>query len=286
MISVDFQQFCEFSFSFLSLIKIASNKTMKRMINYNRSLSVFFYFDDLHLFTVRYFLLQPMTNAERKRKYLENLKASGKYDDFKKDNAAYQKQRRTKINAGVEAFPKRERERIKRQNRNYIRKKVAECRQRKKPESAVRAITTSNVSSIANIEGSYKTASALAKAVAKVKRALPSTAQKKKQVVAKILKSFNSNDLEDVITNDISNTKRTRLSATDIDIVRSFFERDDISRISPNVKDCRKFVNPSTGDKEFKQLRYLQYKLADAYSLFVKHIKNGKIQNNRVSIRK
>ncbi|KAJ6640217.1 hypothetical protein Bhyg_12967, partial [Pseudolycoriella hygida] len=62
------------------------------------------------------------------------------------------------------------------------------------------------------------------------------------------------------------------VSSSVIETVQAFYERDDISRISPNVKDYRKFVNSQTGEKEYKQMRFLTYKLSDVYELFIKHI--------------
>lgn len=57
---------------------------------------------------------------------------------------------------------------------------------------------------------------------------------------------------------------------------KAFYERDDVSRMSPNVKHCKKFEDPSTGTKEFKQIRFLMYTLSDVYEMFKKQaVQNG-----------
>lgn len=190
------------------------------------------------------------------------------------------KKRRDCVKIGLEALPKNVREKTQRLQRKYNRRKVAEHRQRKKEEKGVLVEITNHVSSVViqPEEGSYKTTSALNKAVAKLKLALPSTSQKKKQAVAKLLKSFDPIDVQDMVAINTTQPKRTKaISPSDIDQVKAFYDRDDISRMSPNVKDCRNFVDPITGTKEYKQLRFLMYKLADVYAMFEKHVQNGEI---------
>lgn len=130
----------------------------------------------------------------------------------------------------------------------------------------------------------YRTSSALTKAVAKAKKALPSTPIKRKAVVMKLLHSFDENDKRQIIKNDTQNQDnkaskiKRGLSLDLITEVLNFYERDDISIMSPNVRDARKFVNPTTGVKEVRQLRHLMFKLSEVYALFNEEhaLKNGK----------
>ncbi|XP_037025686.1 uncharacterized protein LOC119077393 [Bradysia coprophila] len=221
----------------------------------------------------------PLTNAERRKKYVEKLKANGEYESFKQKKAASEKARRDRLKIGLDKLPKAEREKVKRVNRTYMRKKVAEYRQRKKGLPVEKTGTSSNASNLSEgqSEAGYKTTSALHKAVAKLKRALPSTSGKKKEAVSKLLLTFDENDQSD-IARRVSGvkTRPTRaLSSGITDSVISFYERDDVSRMSPNMRDCRKFVDPKTGVKEEKQIRYLMYKLSDVYDMFVRHFQNG-----------
>lgn len=68
------------------------------------------------------------------------------------------------------------------------------------------------------------------------------------------------------------------LSQDLINKVQAFYERDDISRMSPNVKHSRKFLNPATGKKEIRQLRHLMFRLSEVYNLFIAEnmVENGK----------
>lgn len=228
-----------------------------------------------------------MTNAERKKKFLEKLKASGSFDAFIQERAADEKRRRDQRKAGLLSLPKAEREKKLRLNRAYSRKKMEESRQRKKPKhnAASETTTASPIQKKNVLKDSYNTSSALQKAAAKIKRSLPSAPIKKKQALAKVLHSLDKKDFQEVVENKV-NIDGDAISATspkssratspdDIELVRSFFEKDDVSRMSANMRDCRKFYNPVTFTKELKQTRFLMYRLTDVYNLFVKHIQNG-----------
>lgn len=205
------------------------------------------------------------------------MKTDGKFEQFKKDNASKAKQKRDGIKVGLNGLPKNIRERTKRLHREYTKRKVAEYRQRKKADGAGAPIkiTTCPTESEKVVEP-YRTQSALAKAVAKVKRALPSATEKKKEVIRKILKSLDPVDQQEIVSDNTDRRQGAkRLSTSVVDEVVQFYARDEISRISPNVKDCRKFLNSSTGAKEYKQIRFLIHKLTDVYAMFVKHIQEG-----------
>lgn len=225
---------------------------------------------------------QALTAAERKKRYIDKMKANGKFDEFKQQNAENAQKRRSTIKAGLETLPKNVRTKIKRLKREYTRRKVAECRQRKKHGGSVSVTSTSSVPSTCGQteDGSYKTSSALSKAVGKIRKSMPKTVRKTKQAVGKYLKSLEPTDLHDIMVDvgTIKPKKSRGLSSSDIDLVQSFYERDDISRMSPNVKDCRKFVDPISGAKEYKQLRFLMYKLVDVYDMFDKHVQEGKTE--------
>lgn len=76
---------------------------------------------------------------------------------------------------------------IKRLQRTYNRMKVAEFRQRQRVgKSTVPSEADKIAAPDKREEGGYQTASALTKAVAKVKRSLPQSSSKKIQVVDKI----------------------------------------------------------------------------------------------------
>lgn len=210
---------------------------------------------------------------------MDKLKANGEYETYKKKKAAGERERRDGIRNGLELLPKAVRERTKRVHRAYSRKKNAEFRQRKK---GLLVDVTNNVSPSAvpsKPEKAYKTASAKSKAFAKLKRSMPSTTAKQKELVSKLLRTFNDQDRLEIVEDKPVTVKPARgIKQSVIDMIKSFYERDDISRMSPNTKDCRKFNNPSTGCKEMRQIRYLMYKLDEVYNMFIKHVQNGKLR--------
>ncbi|KAJ6639674.1 hypothetical protein Bhyg_12421 [Pseudolycoriella hygida] len=86
---------------------------------------------------------------------------------------------------------------------------------------------------------------------------------------------FNEEDARDMVNLSHPKSrpliKKRGLNPEIIDAIKLFYERDDVSRISPNMRDCRSFPNPVTGTKEIKQIRFLMYKLSDVHKMFVKH---------------
>ncbi|XP_037050033.1 uncharacterized protein LOC119085183 isoform X2 [Bradysia coprophila] len=198
------------------------------------------------------------------------MKENGGFDEFKRKNAAYAKNKRVELKVGVEQLPKKDREDIKRKNRQYSQRKQREYRERKKKTESTANGSTVSSDPKTEEDGQYKTASALNKAVAKLKRAAPATLVKSKQAVAKFLKTFDPSDVKEMV--GISENKRKGSRAIKPSIVSevdAFYQRDDISRISPNVKHCKRFEDPSTGAKEFKQIRFLLYTLSDVYRMFL-----------------
>lgn len=235
-----------------------------------------------------FLFLKVLTSAERKKKYIEKLKADGKYDDFLKKKAADERSRQQRIKIGLDQLPKAVREKTKRVNREYVRRQVAEYRARKRSINSKNESTSSKPELSAeerqskqspDDNGPYKTKSAWAKAVGKVKRSLPPASDKKKFVLTKVLRTFDKSDVLNMVNESHPNQipKRKGLAPDVVDEIKTFYERDDISRISPNMRDCRKFKDPATGVKEIKQMRYLMYKLTDVYKLYLRHTQNGKI---------
>lgn len=90
------------------------------------------------------------------------------------------------------------------------------------------------------------------------------------------MRSFDPDERMEIVHGKPGETKASKgTSPSVIEMVKAFYERDNVSRMSPNVKDCRTFINDATGCKEVKQIRHLQHKLEVVYDMFVKHIQNG-----------
>lgn len=136
--------------------------------------------------------------------------------------------------------------------------------------SALSTNALSTNASPATQDDGYKTKGALDKAVAKINRAVPSASAKKKQAICKFLKTFNAEYFQEIMSvvggqavNSKGKTTRA-ISGVVINSVKAFYERDDISRMSANMRDCRQFTDPDTGISEAKQIRHLMYRLTDA----------------------
>ncbi|KAJ6649468.1 hypothetical protein Bhyg_04704 [Pseudolycoriella hygida] len=85
---------------------------------------------------------------ERKKKYIDKLKAEGKFENFKKKKVADELRRKAKIRAGLELLPKAARNKTIRSNLAYNSRKVAEHRQHKKLVSLPETTHNGNGSSI------------------------------------------------------------------------------------------------------------------------------------------
>lgn len=114
--------------------------------------------------------------------------------------------------------------------------------------------TTKQTTNCNGITKPYKTKSAEYKAVTKANRALPSMSEKKIVVVKAMLRSFDAKDMQEIIA-DVTNKPKSLkgskgLKPDVIAMVKAFYERDNISRISPNMRDCKKFKDPITERNE------------------------------------
>lgn len=219
-----------------------------------------------------------MSAAERKKKYLEALKANGKMDEFRKKHAAQEKQRSNRAKERLKLLPRKIQALTTRLKLERARKATARHRERKR-QRIIMSESDTKASVANNNNQSYKTDSARYKAAAKIKRALPSASQKKREAFKTVLESFNSADRQFIIGSEEVRAKQTRKSKVTpaiVEEIQAFYERDDISRMSANVKDVRSFVDPVTGSEEMKQTRFLMYKLPEVYDMFVKNMQNGK----------
>lgn len=122
---------------------------------------------------------------------------------------------------------------------------------------------------------SYKTTSAMRKAFTKANKSLPQSPSKRKVIVTKLVRSFDEKDRQDMFdyNRPVVKERQSKLTLSLIGDIASFYERDDVSRISPNVKDVKSIRNPSTGVKEPRQLRHLLLTLEDVYAKFVEEYK-------------
>lgn len=173
-------------------------------------------------------------------------------------------------------------------HKQYIdseRQKAAErskrYRQRKKITIQNDAFAGENVS----VAGSYSNRATLGKAKKKVERALPGSPTRKKAVLISIFKEMDGgerNDLVNVISGKprtITSNELTKFDGMAKD-VGQFYERDDISRVLPKIKDVQEQMNEQTGASSTVAKRHMVVTIKEAYALFIED-KNAKNKGNK-----
>lgn len=266
------------------------------------------------------FYFQPLSSADRKKKFVEKLKLTGNYSAFKQKRAEYEKARRQRLKESLAQLSDSQRMQALRHGRLKSLARVQKYREKKKyvsdtteretfvtplitkqpnpsrckkneeesssspkhteqsANSSCKILETYSPKSSntkINFEHSYNTIGALAKAVLKAKKALPSSPSKRKAVIAKLLYSLDEKSQKEIFQNKaaIRRTGHKRIGPNLIQEIHKFYERDDISRMSTNVDDLTNFIDPITGEEQLIQLRYLVYTLKQAYDLFMKENK-------------
>lgn len=111
---------------------------------------------------------------------------------------------------------------------------------------------------------SYRTKSAKRKAATKIRKSLPLSPQKRNEALSHVVHSLDIKDQVEIFKRPIPSHhfNGKELAPEIVGSVEKFYQDDEISRMSPNVKDCRIVFNKSTGQKETVQIRHLNYTLS------------------------
>ena len=202
-----------------------------------------------------------MTDRQRQAKRREKIKVSDSFQDYKKKNVEYQTKCRAKKKQLESKLPVVELKRLLTERRQKVKERVAKCRllktlrQKRKDTGSPRP---------------YNSAKALGKALSRARnameQALPRTPRRKNAVRRElfrqaVLKSQNvemSQKLEPRTSAVSCNTK---------DLVREFYDRDDVSQQAPGRKDALS-IKGDDGIKQKVQVRYLTSSLMEVYALF------------------
>lgn len=118
---------------------------------------------------------------------------------------------------------------------------------------------------------SYKTEASLAKAFTKQRKILPKSPGKQKAVIGKLFYSLDEGAQQEIINNKTKLIKggKKGIDSELMEKILYFYERDDVSRMSPNAKDSRFYYHPATGEKVIKQKRHLVVTLKQAHDKFL-----------------
>lgn len=205
---------------------------------------------------------------------MEKLKNEGKFEEYKRKRALQEKLRRNR----------RPQKNSTKQQKIAWREASAKYREKKRIERS----THSEKCGDTKFKFAFGSESALGKAVAKVKRSLPKSPSKTKAVLAKILSKYDPDNKKEIMSNsEIQIKKRCIISELTIVEIKQFYQRDDISRLSPNVKDFVKVIDES-GIKIQKQIRHLMYSVREVYAMYIEEFcrNNENLSSGKVYFRK
>lgn len=223
-----------------------------------------------------------MSKAQRNQNYIDKLKKNGKYDGHKQKRAEKMKEYRARkkaeedemsINAQLDAVATRRaagRERV-RQHRER-----AKAKANQENDTVSSASQSNSLPDLASI--AYSNVQTLGKAVRKVSRALPNSPTKQKAVLARIVSNMNDdekNELASAITSPPPKSRSVPNLMMLQQAVKEFYERDDISRVSPKQRDVKEYVCKETGEKQLLPTRHLELTIKEAYALFDEEQKKG-----------
>lgn len=179
-----------------------------------------------------------------------------------------QKQRQLKKEKEKDMTPTESQKLIDMQ-RQKVRERVQKHRQQKK-EQAVLELKANEAES-----SSYSNKATLSKAKKKVERALPSCPTRKKIVLMSLFNDLDENERDKLVNVLSPLNKSTRKSERFDKLVKDiseFYERDDVSRMSPKMRDVKKYTNNQTGTMELMPTRHMIMTVREAYALFIEEI--------------
>ncbi|KAG8180664.1 hypothetical protein JTE90_020890 [Oedothorax gibbosus] len=203
--------------------------------------------------------MAPLTAAERQRKRREKLKKDGQYEEYKKKHSLLMKKHRQVKADKVSKLPVAVQKELKELEKKKVRERVAKCRRNKSVKQPAE-----NKSSPCKI---YKSTSALGKAVARARRALPNSPRHKEIVVRKLFSSECNIDLTTSFNSSKSTSNHANAINSDTKIkIEEFYERDDISRMAPGRKDVVTIWE--RGAKIKQQARHLICTINEIYIMF------------------
>lgn len=174
------------------------------------------------------------------------------------------------------------------QRREAVRNRVQKYRERlrlKKLNDENAEVPETPTNRLDGIVGTrYTCVQTLGRAVKKVTRVLPVSPTKKKAILAKIVVDLDETD-RDELTNAItkSNKKPSKKQYTPnleliearIEDIHQFYERDDISRVSPKMKDVKQYTCPETDERVLRPTRHMVLTVRESYSMFMQERNDG-----------
>ncbi|CAH0559357.1 unnamed protein product [Brassicogethes aeneus] len=158
--------------------------------------------------------------------------------------------------------------------RTAVRQRVQNHRKKSKTNALQEQ---SGTNAATDVTRSYQSTQALGKAVKKTMKALPVMDTRKIAVLAKIVTSMNDDD-RNKFQNIVSPSgikKKKDADSELVDKIGKFYKRDDISRISPKIKDVKRYFDLKTGEKILLPTRHMLLTVKEAFVIFDKERKTA-----------
>lgn len=224
-----------------------------------------------------------MSKAQQNKNYIAELKAASKYDAHKQNRAAKMRMYRQKKKNEENEMPLEIRADVIAKRRAATRESVQKCRQRKRAGSNdAKSVASQDSTTLSDLSSvGYSSIQTLGKAVRKATRALPISPTRKRAVLARMIFDMNEADrtvLAVAITSPPPKTKSVPNVLSLRNAIREFYEHDDISRVSPKIRDVKEYVCPETGDKILLATRHMILTCKEACAVCTVHCST---QNNR-----
>lgn len=196
---------------------------------------------------------------------MENLKKSGKYEEYKLKKATSRKKlRESKKEEEMKLSPAQLKQ-FTDARRAVVRERVRKHRQK------LKAHTMDQNTDPNTKKFGYRSTNTLGKAAKKIERNLPAESLRRTAVLSKVIDNLDEADKLQIV-NNITKGKhfiRQRLS-NDFSIdIRAFYERDDISRVSPKMRDVKEYKCAQTGQTVLLPTRHMVLTIREVYAIFV-----------------
>ena len=215
----------------------------------------------------------PLTAAQRQANRRKKLKEDQNYEDYKRKDALRKRLKRAESKQNETELSVNEQRVLQEKLRRETRARVSKHRASKKARNGVPASPHTPP---------FKSAQSLGRAVSRARRALspalPSTPKRKHAVWQKLINKYGdtTSSAENTPIRSIAIAKETK------DLVRNFYERDDISRQAPGRKDVVT-IRSENGGKTKLQARHLTTTINEVYAMFKESNPDIKIGRSKFS---
>lgn len=109
----------------------------------------------------------------------------------------------------------------------------------------------------------------------KASHAFPASPTRKKAVLAKIVSDLDVDDRNELLEVISTVPKRQSMNSEMIQAIHDFYERDDVSRASPKMRDVKKSISAETGLEVLLPMGHMILTVKEAYALFAEERKTN-----------